>query len=182
MPEIPILGITQETIAEVEQRLLTTTDTGELDDIARFTRGVNRRLAQEQPVLGNFLRTSGTRFSINDVFPFAYAAALTYEMIPQPLKTEPLNQDHTESAFRSMLEHVTPTTDLTNTLKIRLDWFVDDMRADSPDFMNWLEETSASLDEKDDQADFILGSAIVITPFFKREQSKRLEKLLWKEN
>ncbi len=167
------LGITEDAILQTEGRVLTTTDTDDLDSIALFTRGVNRRGYQEQPELFRYLKGANTYLVVHRVITFGYAVALTYDMISQIAREKPLTSNHVAAMHQTLMEHREDSNDLNSPLD--LGWFVEKLRSDSPSYAEWLGEVVRDLDDQEDKKDFILGSIIVAMVFYTRADAEILE-------
>ena len=167
------LGITKDAITQTEAHVLTTTDTEDLDSVALFTRGVNRRLFQEQPELFRYLRDADTYLAIHRFITFGFAVALTYDMISPDATEKPLTPNHVAAMHQTLMEHREDPNDLSSPLDLR--WFVEKLRSDSLTYTEWLGEMVGDLDDQEDKKDFILGSSIVAMAFYTRADAEILE-------
>ncbi len=173
------LGIAEEAVLQTENHVLVSTDIDDLDSIASFTRGVNRRMRTEQPELFKYLRFSAqnTR-SRTGALTFGYAAALSFDMIPDQVRLEPLTEEQIDVVRGSVAESTDVEEQGSKMMVFQLSWFVDKLKTDSPAYMEWLGEMVGDLNDEADKNDFILGSLLTVMPFYTRADSRILAKRL----
>lgn len=171
--EILRLGITEQAIAQTEKHVVATTDVDDQDSIAVFTRGVNKRLYREQPLLQRYLRNADGYFNISSPLAFGYAAALTYDMIPQKAREQVLTNDNIEIMHTSLFEHRENADEPNSPLDTT--WFTDKLENDSPDYIGWLGEMLTDFDDQETKKDFALGSIIVAMAFYLRADAEILK-------
>lgn len=134
-------------------------------------------MRQEQPELWGYLRHAEqrARIKVNNPLTFGYAAALTYDMIPQHLRREPITTEQLDAMHRSMAESaVVEDRNGTKATALKLEWCVKKLRQDSPAFMGWLGKAVSDLEDQQDKSDFIFGSLLVAMTFYSREDSRIL--------
>lgn len=162
------LGISREDIERIENNLCGAFDVDNIDEIANFTRGVTYRMFNEQGKLHEYLANCGRRFTINSPLAFAYSTALSYEVVPEKVRGIPMTQDTINAVNRSLQENMEEGG-------LDLDWLIDYLKSDSPDYLSWLGNVTSSLNIRDDKVDFILGSSIVIAAFYLQADSRILD-------
>ncbi len=172
MAERSILGITEERVNRAEDIVEETTDIERTDDMFRFIRGVNKRISREQRELYLNLKTAKERFQVGSALAYGYAAAVTYEMLPDEVRKIELTQDQVETSTKSLL-------DSNQDENGCFDWYLDKLIADSPYYINWLIDTLEDIEDPEEKRDFTYGSVLVTLPFYQRGEAFILANQIW---
>lgn len=172
------LGITQKAI---EASMKNYDSFG--DDAPSLIRGVLGRMYREQQELYEYI-TSRAEKKISvpaDLFGYGLGAALTYEMLPKSHTQNPLSTDEINAMHQTFVEYA-ETEVKDGQEETTIEWFLDRLKKDSPDFAGWLWESMNNIGYEDGKGNFLMGVIHVAVPFYMREEAKELDKKLFSGN
>ncbi len=166
MTEGTILGIPQELVEKTEEEADT------VEDLEGYVKDQLDLIDREQQELYGFIQVAGKGLGIKDIFSYSLGAALSYRMIPEEERNVDLTTSQLATVRNSLRESITTTGKERGTINVS--WFVEKMQNDSPSYSGWLEEMVTGLGDPQSTNDFILGSFIVVMPFYQRAEARLL--------
>lgn len=169
MKEIPILGITQDIVDRSPKRVFPFSK----DTLSHMSM-VQEKMSKEQKDLYLYLTPL-----MNDYFMFKLGATLTYDMIPQSHKTEPLTLDQISAADKSISEHGIKNPETNKATLLDPSWFNDKLKKDSPPFADWVNKTLDGIDKEQNRFAFLFGVLLVALPFLMRAEARAMEQKLF---
>lgn len=166
MTERQILGITEEYVEKAGEEV----DAAE--DLEKYINDQIDSIDGEQPGLYNFIQVAGKGLRIRDIFSYSVGAGLAYRMIPEEERKIEITTDQLEAVKISLRESIVTTGEERGTIDVS--WFVKKMQSDSPAYSEWLGAMVDGLEDTQSVNDFILGSFIVVMPFYQRAEARLL--------
>lgn len=165
--ERPLLGISQERVinANHEANL-----EGDLNEYIDFQLDI---IDSEQPELYAFLAFAEDRLRIRDQFSYSMGVVLSYRMIPDQHRNVVLSTDQLQVVLSTIRESIQSEDGERGTLGIS--WFTEKMSKDSQPYAEWLDRVKTDMGDEQAVNDFVLGSFLVVAPFYMRAEAKRLE-------
>lgn len=172
------LGVTQEAIQasiEYSDRFQDKPDS--------FVVEVLPRIKEEQPQLFAFIGETLKTGELKAPLAYALGVALAYKILPTDHTKKSLTGDHIHSMVASFVEHVKEEErDGKRQTVVELSWFIDKLKEDSSNFVDWLRDSMDSIGEKDMKGSFLLGAIHVAMPFFMRAEAQEMDKVFFGEN
>lgn len=170
MNERLILGIPEELVEKTEE------EAGTAKDLEGYIKDQLDLIDKEQPELYGFMQVAGKGLGIKDIFSYSVGAALSYRMIPDQERSVQLTTPQLTTVQNSLRESIDVAGSKRGTINVS--WFVEKVQIDSPAYSGWLEEMVTGLEDPKSVNDFILGSFIVVMPFYQRAEARQLEEKL----
>lgn len=138
-----------------------------------FVLAIDLFMTSEQPELRAFMDTLGEQ--ADDPKAFLLGRAMAYSMIPTSTRLIPLKGAQVISPNQRIdgIEYEEDDTEETGFIIPNLLWFADQLAQDSPEFMDWLEETARKMEDPNTQRDFYLGALLTTMPFYMRDETIR---------
>lgn len=183
------LGITEEVVRMISSKVAPLAES-----LGLYTESVLSIMQGENPALLEFLETTsqnqsnGNEITIYNPFVFCCGAAFAYDMlrlsIPEAERKGKTTKDLLDLTLQNINDHLIAEEAIEEdyhgeSIKVDLSWFFDQLKSDSPHFMNWLEFTTKRLDGHKRKSDFLFGVTFVAMPFFMIKKTQELERLVF---
>ncbi len=156
------LDITQDNILHAAGAI------NEFENESQYASSATMRLISDHDFIYEYLSQQKTRAKFDEE-TFEFASTITYDMLPSAIREIPLSFHDIHNAKESIKRHTIGNK--KNARLVNLEWLVDELEEDSPDFMNWMSDVLEEI-EPENKSAFLFGSLLTVLPFYLRGQNQ----------